>query len=137
MGILSKEKGQSLIEVLAALAVALVVILGLVRVTISSMTNARYAKDQSLATQYAQEAMEEVRAYRDQNSWETFWSDKVPSTEGPTAIEDTIFSKTVTYENVETSLGAEDRAEITATITWSDGAKTHESKLTSYLTKWE
>ncbi len=136
MRLLSKEKGQSLIEVLAALAVALVVILGLVRVTISSMTNARYAKNQSLATQYAQEAMEEARAYRDQNSWETFWSDKVPSTEGPTDI-DTIFSKTVTYENAETSLGAEDRAEITATITWLDGVKTHESELTSYLTKWE
>jgi len=128
------QKGQSLLEVVAALAAALLVILGLVRVTISSMRNSQFAKNQALATQYAQEAMEQTLSFRDQNSWEAFWDDKVPSEEVLTDI-DGLFSKTVTIENAETGPGEADRAMVTVAVSWEGGE--HQSELVSYLTKWE
>ncbi len=128
------QSGQSLLEVVAALAAALLVILGLVRVTIVSMRNSQMAKNQALATQYAQEAMEKIRAYRDQNSWEIFWDDMDDLSSGPTDI-DTLFSKTVLVENAETSPGAADRAKVTVTVSWESGR--HQSEIVSYLTKWE
>lgn len=128
------QKGQSLLEVVAALAAALLVILGLVRVTISSMRNSQFAKNQALATQYAQEAMEQTRSFRDQNSWEDFWDEKVGKEEGPITI-DILFSRTVTIENAETNPGEADRARVTVTVSWEEGE--HQSELVSYLTKWE
>jgi Tfp pilus assembly protein PilV len=60
-------KGQTLIEVLAALGIVIIIITALTGVVITSMSNTRFSKDQSLATQYAQEGMEIVRQKRDNN----------------------------------------------------------------------
>lgn len=58
-------KGQTLIEVLAALGLIVVVATALAGVVVTSMGNARFSKDQNLATQYAQEGMEIMRRIRD------------------------------------------------------------------------
>lgn len=63
----SEEKGQTLIEILVAMSAA-IVILTAISVTISSsLNNANYSKNQTLATKYAQEGMEIVRQIRDSN----------------------------------------------------------------------
>lgn len=66
------QKGQSLFEVIVALGVAIVVISALVRVTTISIANASFSRNQSLATKYAQEAMEKIRAYKVGNTWIDF-----------------------------------------------------------------
>lgn len=130
--ILKDKNGQSLVEVVVALAVALLVILALVRVTIVSMRNASFAKNQALATQYAQEAMENTRSLRD-TDWDTFWNLK-DTTDGPTQISGTIFLKQIKYEDI--SGGTDDRMKVTVTVSWTEAGGTHQSELTSYLTKW-
>jgi len=64
---ISIQSGQTLMEVLVALGIIAVVATALSGVVITSMGNARFSKDQSLATQYAQEGMETVRSLRDSN----------------------------------------------------------------------
>ena len=131
-----KEKGQSLIEVIAALAIALLVLLALVRVTIVSMRNANFAKNQALATQYAQEAMEWIRTQRDAD-----WSNL---TEGTYCLSDSLSWLTgscgYTLEGIFkreaflTSQGT-DKFQVLVAVSWASGA--HKSELTSYLTSWQ
>lgn len=63
----SRESGQSLVEVLVALAVATVVIVALIIVVLTSLKNSQFAQNQSKATKYAQEAMDGVLAVRDRD----------------------------------------------------------------------
>lgn len=64
-------KGQTLIEVLVALAVAALIISAISVTVISSLNNAIFSKNQNLATQYAQEGMETMRKLKNSN-WNTF-----------------------------------------------------------------
>lgn len=64
---LSKQKGQSLIEVLVGLATAVLIVGAITIATISALNNAVYSKNQNLATNYAQQGMEIVRNLRDRN----------------------------------------------------------------------
>ena len=52
------EIGQSLLEVMVALAVSTLVLTSLVSAVVVSVRNARFAKNQSLATKYAQEGID-------------------------------------------------------------------------------
>ena len=61
------ESGQSLIEILLALALAVVVITGITFGVTSSLKNATFSKNQNLASSYAQEGMEIVRGIRDRS----------------------------------------------------------------------
>lgn len=65
---LLNEKGQSLLEVIVVMTVGIVVISSLVFATIVSLRNAQFAKNQSLATKFAQEGIEQVRSDRDRNA---------------------------------------------------------------------
>ena len=58
-------KGQSLVEVLVALALAAVIITGVIFAITSALNNAQFSRNQNLATAYAQQGMEAVRAMRD------------------------------------------------------------------------
>lgn len=68
-----KEKGQSIFELVIALAVTVLIITGIVQVVTISIRNANFSKTQAEATRYAQQAAEWLRAERD-NGWETFYS---------------------------------------------------------------
>ncbi|MBI1919209.1 hypothetical protein HYS29_01330 [Candidatus Microgenomates bacterium] len=64
-------KGQTLIEVLLALGTAVVVLSATVVAVLAALNNAQFSKNQSLATQYAQEGMEVMRKMRNSN-WSAF-----------------------------------------------------------------
>ncbi len=68
------SKGQTLIEVMLALAIAVVILSAITVAVISALGNAQFSKDQNIATQYAQQAMESMRRIRDNSSWSTFQS---------------------------------------------------------------
>lgn len=61
------EKGQSLIEVIVAVAVGTLVVAALTFATIFSLRNANFSKTSAQATKLAQEGIERVRAGRDRN----------------------------------------------------------------------
>jgi len=67
------ESGQTLIEIILALSVVVLIITGITFAVTSSIKNATFSKNQNLATQYAQQGMEIVRAIRDR-SWTAFFS---------------------------------------------------------------
>lgn len=59
-----KERGQTLVEVLIGLVSMAIVISAITVVSISSLDNAQYSKNQSLATSYAQQGIELIRTIR-------------------------------------------------------------------------
>ena len=65
------NKGQSLFEVLIALSIMAVIIVGLINVTTISVRNTTFSRNNSAATRYAQEAAEWLRGQRDAG-WNTF-----------------------------------------------------------------
>lgn len=65
------ELGQTLIEVLVALSASVAVVTAITITIITSLSNAEYAKNQNLATQYAGEGLEIVRQIA-KNDWTNF-----------------------------------------------------------------
>ncbi len=61
------ERGMTLIETLVAVTILTVAIVAPMQLTISSLASANYARDQILAANLAQEAIESVRSKRDGN----------------------------------------------------------------------
>lgn len=66
-----KEKGQTLLEAMIGLGVAISVVSAIVVAIVSSLGNTQFSKNQNLANQYAQQGMEIVRKIRDA-SWSGF-----------------------------------------------------------------
>jgi len=64
--------GQTLIEALVALAVAMIVISALAVLTTNSVNNAKYAENKSQATNLLNKTLNEVRVVRDQLGWSVF-----------------------------------------------------------------
>jgi prepilin-type N-terminal cleavage/methylation domain-containing protein len=61
------QKGQTLIETLAALAILSILIVGIATSVISSLSNAEFNDNQTTATKYAQQGLEYVTQIRDQS----------------------------------------------------------------------
>lgn len=137
------KKGQTILEVLIALGVGIVILSSIVLVVLVSLSSAKFARDQSLATQYAQEGMEVVRVIRDR-SWtefsaltatdyclgedETLLS--VRPVGGACSKIDNLFTRGVTITwSVE-------RATVTVEVSWVDSRGQHQSRLVSYFTRW-
>lgn len=120
--------GQSMIEVVVALSLVVLVILGLVKVSVNSINNTAFARDQRAATQYAQEGLESARQCKEENEI-AFWSLSCPELTAPS---DTKFTRQITYTQIE-----EGKIQIEVVVSWTDSKGEHQSNLTSYLTKWE
>lgn len=61
------QKGETLLEALAALAIIGIVIAAVATTIISALSNTIYNKNTTLATKFAQQGMEEVRKIRNAN----------------------------------------------------------------------
>jgi Tfp pilus assembly protein PilV len=66
------QRGQTLIEIIIATGIIALVMTSIVAVITVSVKNTAEAKAKSVATKYAQEAMEFFRAQRTLLGWETF-----------------------------------------------------------------
>ncbi len=126
---MKKNDGQSLIEMIVAIAVVLIVVVALVAITTVSIRNANFSRNQALATKYAQEGIEKVRAYRDQTDWATF-TGNCQAPPGLTAPPSP-FTRTITCP------GNGDTREVKVVVSWTDAQGPHKSELTTYLTKWK
>jgi type II secretory pathway pseudopilin PulG len=138
------QKGQTLIEAIVAIGVAVLVMSGLVVAVISAVKNAQFAKNQSLATKYALEGMELVRQDRDTN-WAIFYGrispnsyclNTQPWSSGQCASFNLggIFKREAMFEQE----GADpNKVKVTMTVSWRDPTGDHKSELVSYFTKWQ
>lgn len=139
---LNFQSGQSLIEVLTALAVVLLVIIALIRATTIAIKSSDFSKTQALATVYTQEAMEWIRAERDKG-WDNI-SDQTPvnslclnelSWLGGSCdyILADRFKREVSLANVG---GEGNKIEVKVVVSWQDAGGDHQSQLTTYLSNW-
>ena len=69
--ILRLRSGQIIIELVIALAVAMVAIVALIQSTTKSVSNSTFSKSQTTATEYATEAIEWLRSEKNK-SWPDF-----------------------------------------------------------------
>ena len=145
-------RGQTLFELVIALAVSILIIAGLVIAVTYSIKNATFSKNKAEATRLAQEAIEWVRAERNA-SWETFTT-RVAATpigsSAPYCMNNTPLSWTnelcTTYSISGTSGKFKRDAILTRTntntieveivVSWQDGTTIHRSKISTRLTNW-
>jgi len=132
---MSKASGQSLVEMIVAIAVMMVVVVSLISVATTSLRNASFSRDQALATKYAQDAIENVRSQRNQNPWDSFATECININCG------TILSG-ISYPSPFTlTCGCNcpdpDMCEVTVNVSWADTKGTHKSELTTRLTNWK
>lgn len=132
-----KEKGQTLVEALIALGVAITIVSAIVVSVITSLNNAQFGKNQNLANHYAQEGMEIVRQIRNSN-WETFSSlastyyclasgSSVLSQKGVNGCGQNvgIFVREVDVEHSSPSCNS--ASKVSVTVSWSDSQCTDSS----------
>lgn len=70
---MKKQKGQTLLEILLALGVSILALSAVILSVATSLSNAQFAKNQSLANSYAREGITIIRQIRD-SSWGDFHS---------------------------------------------------------------
>lgn len=126
-----RKNGQSLIEMVVAIAVVVIVILALVAITTTSIRNAAFSRNQALATKYAQGWIEEARGLRDSQPESSFFVD------GSCNVSDTagIFNRGRTCSLAID--GDKKTMTVVVTVSWTDAQGTHKSELTTRLTNWK
>ncbi|HSW47756.1 MAG TPA: prepilin-type N-terminal cleavage/methylation domain-containing protein [Candidatus Saccharimonadales bacterium] len=143
-------KGQTLVELLLGISIVGIILSGITVVVVSSLGNASYGKNQSLATQYAQEGAEITRTIRnsDYNGFagynSTYCLDKGAVSLGSpgtctTPNIDNTFIRSVKIENTA-SAGrcAANVSRATVIVSWKDGqcstgSYCHKSQIISCL----
>ena len=134
------NKGQSLFEVLVAVSIIALILVGVVSLSSRTVSVSRVSRDNSLATGHAQDAMEWLRTQRDEdwanlkdnlgnsciNTLGTWGSFPCSST-----ITGTPFSREVNIN--ETSPGI---MVVTVTVRWTDGSGSHNVTSTTRFTDW-
>lgn len=140
-----KNFGQTLIELIMALGMGVLIVIAIVGGVVTAGRNSQFAKNQSLATRYAQEGVELIRSQRDKLGWSTFKTSfggqpQCISAAGVfTVLSDgcsqiaSIFTRSAAFDVDATGL----KLTVTVTVTWEDSSGTHNSKQTTVLTSWE
>lgn len=151
------NKGQSVIEVIVAVAIFVIIAGSSVIAILGSLSSTRLAKEETQATLYASEGIEAVESIRNQE-----WNNLVSGTYGVSNASGTWafsgisddpdgtdkFSRAVTVIDVErndngeiVSSGGtvdEETKQITSTINWNfTPVRQNTVTLTSYLTNWQ
>jgi len=129
---MKNSSGQSLIEVVAGLAVMMIVILSLVTVTTVLVRNASFSRNQMLATKYAQEWIEEARNLRNTLPESTFFAGGSLPCQNSDMV-GTLFTRT---RDCDISTDGKTMT-VVVTVSWADDKGAHESKLTTELTNWQ
>lgn len=127
-GLSADSAGVSLLEVIIAMAVSVVLVSGLVFNVTTAIRNSQFSRHQTLATKFSQEAIEKIRAYRDQNSWTTFTTNCGSLSTMGITVPLSPFTRTVSCVVIDANKNS-----VTITVSWTDPTGTHQSQLTSYF----
>lgn len=130
------NKGQSLFEVVIAIAVAALIMTGVASLATKAVRDATFARNKTQATRLAQEASEWLRTERDAD-WDTFVTQVgynclgSLSWVGSCSVTDTIFSREVTLTTVSPNV-----IEAVVVVTWDSGIGTHEVRSVTRFSDW-
>lgn len=151
------SKGQSLVEVVASLAMVILIVAALVNLVTASLRSSQFAKTSAQANKYAQEGIEWVRSLRDQaSSWDAFKSQifpvepitvwclksfSLPDLSGGCSSEDYILGTTFRREALVSKTDATETAlKVKITVYWKDQVGEHQSRVETLFTdksKWK
>lgn len=140
-------RGQSLFEVVVALALISVVLTSVVALAVTSIKNASFSKNNAQANRYAQETIEWLRIERDRN-WTNFANRSVggngrvwclpslswPDSDGSCAANQVI-PGTIFLREVRLVLGV-NLINVAVTIRWNDSSGTRSVVNNTILTNW-
>jgi Tfp pilus assembly protein PilV len=147
------QKGQTLFELIIAIAIGVVIITGIVILTTLSVGNSTLSKNDASGLRYAQEGIEWIRAERDK-SWATTvsksssttqnycistlsWSTSGTCTTAQT-ISGTIYTRTLSLTSHDYDGDSlTETIDAIVLIRWSEGGKQHTSQLATQLTSWK
>lgn len=153
------ESGQSLVEILIATTIVTMVLVAVASSSIASVRNSHFARNNALATRFAQEGHEWARAQRDMLGWNDFSStigtgtavyclidptvDLGSLTPGNCGSEDkitgTIFLREVSFVYVPPVPPPSPEEEYYRVITeteWEDNSGEHTATAETILSKW-
>lgn len=140
----SAKLGQTIVELLVALGIATLVIIALVSLATTSLSNVTFSRTQGEATRFARDGMEWLRSERDKD-WEAFaeragntWC--LSSLSWPAGAGTCSQSLTVAGTNLrrEATLASTSDTKLDAYVRvyWTDSKGDHETRLNSSFTKW-
>lgn len=129
---MKNDDGQTLIEVVVAIALVGLTLTSMVVAATIGITSARLAKERSEARHLVENRLEEARRERDTDP-ELFFS-LGTRTDGPESVgPESMFEMTTTY----TELVADEKMGVTVEIEWSDGGRIYVVNQSTYLNKWQ
>lgn len=137
------QQGQSLVEIIVAVGVVILLVMGIVVATTTSLRSGQRGKDKSLAVKYAQEGIELVRDLRNQG-WIDFqsrdglwclakdgtWTKSLGTCD---ANIDNLYTRGVTFGWD----AGNSRMNVVVVVSWSDGDIPRDVKLETFLTQWQ
>lgn len=121
------NSGQSLVEILASLAVVSLIVAGALVGISHALKNSQFSSNQTLASKYAQEGVEKARDLKNQNET-LFWQKTGTETE---ILGSSIFTREITY-----TLEADNKMKVKVIVFWQDNSGKHQAELSTYFTKW-
>lgn len=141
------NKGQSLFEVVLALALSTLIIVALVSLVANSIKNSTYSRNKTYATHYTQEASEWLRGQRD-GDWDVFSANILCLVPPHVQCLDTlvlgncgicddtefignIFKREVIFSDIEA-----DSVTVEVKTYWTDSQGIHEVRSNTILTDW-
>lgn len=142
------NKGQSLFEVVLALALSTLIIVALVSLVSNSIKNSTYSRNKTYATHYTQEASEWLRGQRD-GDWDVFSTNYLFCPTPPHvqcfdtlawgncgACSDTefigdLFKREISFSDIEA-----DSVTVEVKTYWTDSQGIHEVRSNTILTDW-
>lgn len=147
---MARLRGQSLFEVVFAVSIAAVIIIGVLSLVPRLVSNSDFSKNNALATKYALESTEWIRQQRDKETWNTFYSRASDSPGSDYCLENlnwgsfpcgfinNIFERTVNLTQVTVTQGGRDYLGVEAKVRvrWTDGSGTHEVLDVSRYFNW-
>jgi len=136
--------GQSLFEVVIAVGIIGIIVFSVVALATTSIRNTTFTKNNSSATQLAQDAVEWLRGERD-NDWVAFhtnagspiycldtssWA-KARACNPGEYISNTILTREVTFSGVSGN-----QVSATVNVYWTDSQGTHQAATSTVFTDW-
>lgn len=150
------QKGQSLVEVIVALSIAVVVVMAFTSATLNAIRDAQFAKNQNQATRISQKTLELVRAVRDQNNqvysdgttWSELYDDSSLSSGRCFTLDETALTMSSTatcdspYDTVFTrqirlTASTTNRIDVYVKVSWTDNKGTHTAEANTFLSSWQ
>lgn len=127
------KQGQMLLEVVLGLAIVTIVMVALVSLSTRSIKNSDFSRYQAEATSYANEAMEWIRADKNTNGWETWWSDYRC---GPPPCDVDNGKGYTVHADFNQVPGPPQQMTVAVTVKWDQGGKTYSAKQDAVFTRY-